>query len=456
MKVIVIGGGPAGCAAAYTAGKQGHDVRLFEAADSLGGRTRQLRRDGFNLGTGALFLMGGIYPRTMSLLKEMGHYQDLVTWKGAAELADADNQRYPVRFDSIPSFLSIPLLDMRDKLRVVAAAAKLFLSAGPKNPFSGAELAAFDEGENLEDWARNHLGETAYEYIMRPIMDFLYAVPLRELSTPFPKAIIQQAHKLSLSVPPEGIGQVSEWFVETLPPNRLHLSSQVDRLEQVDGHWRVFSNGTTHKADALIIATEAFTAANLLQGYISEDASRRLMSTPYTEYAHVAVAYEQNPWPHYPVDMVLPVGVGGVRNVGAIVLHGRRSPASVPPGGQAVGVYFNTPPLANMSDAEAEQEALQQVHAAFGEAPAPSFVELFRYDSGLTIAKPGHYQRLDKVHALLPDSVCLAGDYFSQAGVEAAVYSGERAALELFKQAQTKSANIAINKAPDVSTAVTR
>ena len=43
----------------------------------------------------------------------------------------------------------------------------------------------------------------------------------------------------------------------------------------------------------------------------------------------------------------LVVSVGGVRNVGAMVLHGRRSPNSVPAGGQAVGVYFNTPPLAN-------------------------------------------------------------------------------------------------------------
>ena len=431
MKVIVIGGGPAGCAAAYTASKAGSDVRLFEAADGIGGRTRQLKRDGFNLGIGALFLMGGIYPRTMALLKEMNRYQQLVPWKGTAELADDDDQRYPVRFDSIASFLGLPVLNFRDKLRIISEGFKLFLSPGPKNPFNGTELAQFDRGENLEDWSRERLGDQAYEYVMRPIMDFLYAVPLRELSTPFPKAIIQQAHKLGLSVPPEGIGQLSEWFIESLPQDQIHLSCPVERLEREDGRWKVFANDQTYEADGLVIATEAFTAASLLQGFITEAASNRLMSTPYTEYAHVAIAYKENPWPDYPVDMVLPVGVGGVRNIGAMVLHGRRSPNSVPEGGQAVGVYFNTPPLAKMSDEDIEQEALKQVHAAFGEAPEPNFVQLFRYDNGLTIAKPGHYERLDQVHELMPENVSLAGDYFSQAGVEAAVYSGERAAIAL-------------------------
>ena len=40
MKMVVIGGGPAGCAAAYTLRKAGHEVRLFEAADCVGGRTK--------------------------------------------------------------------------------------------------------------------------------------------------------------------------------------------------------------------------------------------------------------------------------------------------------------------------------------------------------------------------------------------------------------------------------
>ncbi|MBN3785343.1 FAD-dependent oxidoreductase [Burkholderia sp. Ac-20353] len=59
MKVAVIGAGPAGCTAAYTLRKHGHEVSLFESQDHVGGRTSQVHRDGFNLGSGALFLMGG-------------------------------------------------------------------------------------------------------------------------------------------------------------------------------------------------------------------------------------------------------------------------------------------------------------------------------------------------------------------------------------------------------------
>jgi len=54
MKVAVIGGGPAGCTAAYVLRKHRHDVILFESQDHVGGRTSQVQREGFNLGSGAL------------------------------------------------------------------------------------------------------------------------------------------------------------------------------------------------------------------------------------------------------------------------------------------------------------------------------------------------------------------------------------------------------------------
>ena len=52
---------------------------------------------------------------------------------------------------------------------------------------------------------------------------------------------------------------MSEWFIEKLPRDHIHLSSPVERLEQIDGRWHVFARGESHEADALVIATEAFT-----------------------------------------------------------------------------------------------------------------------------------------------------------------------------------------------------
>lgn len=431
MKVVVIGGGPAGCAAAYTLRKQGHEVELFEASDCVGGRTKQLKRDGYNLGTGALFLMGGLYPRTSALLKEMGKDKELVPWQGKSQLMDNDNSRYPVNFVALQSYLSVPKLTLGDRIKIIIAGIKLFLSPGAKNAFDGHELAKYETGENLEAWARKNLGERAYEYIVRPIMDFLYAVPCSWLSLPFPLAVIQQALKMSLSVPPGGIGQVSDWFIEKSPGAKVHLNARVDRVERNGTGYKVFAQGQAYEADGLIVATEAFVAAELLKDFISEPTVKKLVNTPYTDYAHVAIAYAKNPWPNFPADIVMPVGFGETRNVGALVLHNRRNPGSVPAGAEVAGVYFNTPPLANMSDEDIKREAVEIAMKAFGPAPEPTFVHLFRYDRGLTIAKPGHYTTLDSVHKEMPKGIFLAGDYFSQAGVEAAVFSGELAALKL-------------------------
>lgn len=439
MKYIVVGGGPAGCAAAYTLGKQGHEVTLFEADEKVGGRTRQIQIGDFSVGVGALFLMGGIYPRTTALLKEIGHYDDLIPWSGASELMDSDNARYPVSFVNLMSYLKVPKLTFGDRLKIIAAAAKLYLSPGAKNPFDGEDLARFDKGQDLEAWSRERLGDRGYEYIMRPLMDFLYAVPCDWLSTPFPEAIVQQAHKMKLSSPPEGPGQVSQWLVEASQNLDLKLSSSVQAIRKVGNGYEVDANGETYTADGLVVATEAYTSAELMKDFISETSCKKLQDAPYTDYAQVQIGYKKSPWPDYPADIVLPVGFGeGPRSVGAMVLQSRRQPGAVPPGGELVGVYFTTPPLEHMSDEEIVQDALENVHRAFGKPDEePEFVKLFHYDKGLNIARPGAYGTLDSVRSEMPDGVVLAGDYFSQAGVEAAIFSGERAANQLMGKVES-------------------
>lgn len=434
MKVAVIGGGPAGCAAAYRLHTRGYEVVLFEAQDHVGGRTSQVRKEGFNLGSGALFLMGGIYPSTNAILKELGHYDELVRWDADTEVIDADGRRYNAKFDQILSFLRMPVLSWRDKLRIATGVAKQLVTPGPKLCFDARELARYDPGENLETWSRRVLGDRGHNYITVPYMGFLYAVPMSWLSPALFNAVIKQFYRLSLSVPPEGMGQICDWLIDGSPGLDLRLSAPAVQITKANAGYTVSAAGETHAVDAVIMAPEPGVAAELLSGIIPEASTKKLRECLYSDYAHVQVCYKSNPWPKHHASVALPANME--RDWGACVLMSKRQPAGVPAGGEAVGVYFYTPPLEHMSDDAIIKSALDAVLEVYGPAPEPDFVELFHYRRGLSIADPGHYARLDSLHAEMPPGIYLAGDYFAHAGVEAAIFSGELAANRL---AQSRS-----------------
>jgi protoporphyrinogen/coproporphyrinogen III oxidase len=429
MKVAVIGGGPAGCAAAYTLRKHGQEVVLFEAQDHVGGRTSQVRKEGFNIGSGALFLMGGIYPRTNAILKELGHYDELVRWDADTEVIDADGRRYTAKFDQVMSFLRMPVLSWKDKMRIAAGLAKQLFAPGPRLCFDARELARHDVGENLETWSRRVLGDRGHNYITVPYMGFLYAVPMSWLSPALFNAVVKQFYRLSLSVPPEGMGQISDWLIEGSPGLDLRLSAPAEEIAKTENGYAVAAAGETVSVDAVIVAPEPGVAADLLSGLISETSTKKLRECLYSDYAHVQFCYSRNPWPEHRASVALPANME--RDWGACVLQSKRHPSSVPVGGEVVGVYFYTPPLEHMSDDAIIKAALDAVLEVYGPAPEPDFVELFHYRRGLSIANPGHYARLDSLHAEMPAGIYLAGDYFAHAGVEAAIFSGELAANRL-------------------------
>jgi squalene-associated FAD-dependent desaturase len=70
-RLAVIGGGWAGCAAAVELAGAGHQVSLFEAARSLGGRARALPLHGLTLDNGQHILLGA-YSSTLAMLKRVG------------------------------------------------------------------------------------------------------------------------------------------------------------------------------------------------------------------------------------------------------------------------------------------------------------------------------------------------------------------------------------------------
>lgn len=73
LDVAVIGAGPAGLASAYALARAGCSVRVFEAADAVGGRMRTVRAHGCLIDTGAeMFPAPAGYPATWRLITALG------------------------------------------------------------------------------------------------------------------------------------------------------------------------------------------------------------------------------------------------------------------------------------------------------------------------------------------------------------------------------------------------
>lgn len=72
VDVAVVGAGVAGLTAAYQLGKSGREVRVFEAADVVGGRMTTLREDGYLIDTCAEQMAERGYRATWRLLAELG------------------------------------------------------------------------------------------------------------------------------------------------------------------------------------------------------------------------------------------------------------------------------------------------------------------------------------------------------------------------------------------------
>jgi protoporphyrinogen oxidase len=79
MKVVVIGAGAMGLAAAYRAAKNGHQVELVEASPEPGGMAGHFDFDGLSLERFYHFICKTDYP-TFALMQELG-IADSIHWR---------------------------------------------------------------------------------------------------------------------------------------------------------------------------------------------------------------------------------------------------------------------------------------------------------------------------------------------------------------------------------------
>jgi len=317
-RVLIVGGGWAGLAAAVRACERGLEVTLLEAARAWGGRARALERASgtdlppappLALDNGQHILIGA-YTQTLGLMQRLG--VDLSTHLHAMplDLRFADGSglatpswalRWPAPLDTLAAMAGARGWSWRDRAALLAAAA-----GWRRRGFACAPSAS------VADLCAS-LPPRVWHDLIEPLCVAALNTPAQQASgqvflTVLRDALLGAGHApwraSQLLLPRTCLGDLLplpavRWLKQR--GAQLHLGQRATGLERsTDGRWRVHSARAVYEAENLILACPAAAAARLLRGLPEAPAD---WIEPAAALAHTAIGtvyvagWLRTPWP---------------------------------------------------------------------------------------------------------------------------------------------------------------
>jgi len=430
LKIIVVGAGLSGLAAAYRLEQAGHTVQVLEAADRPGGRCGCLRTHGFVVDTGPE-ISAGSYDRFLELARNAGlidaivETSPVISSMRGGRMIDIDTSK-PL------SAAFTPLLSWGAKLHLAWGFFKHRKLIKSANAFNLTELAWFDDpATNAEVFSVHAFGREAAEYLIDPLMRTLGGGHMGTVS-----AAVTLGALNSWSAPmvtilgglyrvPEGIaGQLD--VVYGAKVTSVSETNNGIAVTYLDG------DGTSQRisADRCVIATQYDDAERLwpaLKDYAG-DYSEQLK---FARLMDVKLGYSA---PTHSKAYAAQVATVENDEILMFALSHNKAPDRAPPGHSLFTVYTEHDKydrFSGMSDDDIIAWARGQMEALYPEIKG-HFVFGWVQPQPKTVcySDPGFYRRTAALLRDIPadSKIQLAGDVFGAGSMEAAVVWGERAA----------------------------
>ena len=437
-KVIVIGAGPAGLAAAYTLRNRGIDVTLLEASDHAGGRTAPEEVDGFTISTAAKFLPAH-HAVAAKFCDRLGLPVHPVSTK---TLTTAFYRNGGLHIAGPASLFTGKLLSSRGLWEMLKFVRHLRRRREDFESGDYTRLLDLDTSRSLADYVREFGCDELLRDAFEPAIRGLLLTSGDRLGTVFGLTVLWIAvagRYTHFRNPQRGVGALGAALAQACAADTL-LSTPVERVA-LEGRQKraggVFTKGEFTKADAVICATTATIALQLIPD-LPNNISRALKKAKYTSGCHIAFGVDGHPldrtnkrhafsfFPEMP-DYFL----------AAVADSTALSPATAPPGKSIIHAYAageRTEELFPLSDEEIKRRAIEEIRRFAPEMPEePLFTRVYRWKEAVCLTEDGVMTELAQLRRQgYPgvEGLFLAGEYTDMPGVNGALRSGVMAAEE--------------------------
>ena len=439
-KTVIVGGGTAGLAAAYTLDRAGADYSVLEKRDFSGGRIygKVVQNSALDLGAQFMFTR---YATTFDLVDKLKAKDQLVKfrpWMGiyrndymsTFSMNMLDNLSHPI--ESAKGALN--LLGWSGRLRAPIMGAK-FLALARKLDFDDPLKAIELDNITYADYTRKFFGSEILEYVSQPVASTLSLGIPEEISAAYGMALAWYMAPGLLTFK-SGIGYLAERMSEEVKDN-LKLNTTVKKIifegKKVMGV--EIANGDKSEfieADNVICSALAPQAAVLLEDALPKSIIDVLASIKYSACTHVMFGV-----PGRPLGKIYAVATP--RKLGlcfsGITENAVKASGYAPPDRGIIHAFTYADyarDMLNWTDEDIKKRVLRDIRIFNPSFPEPLFTEIFRWPEAVCLCMPGQIGAVQKLKVALREyeGLHLTGEYMGLPSMEAALHfgvqSGER------------------------------
>lgn len=413
-KVVIVGGGNAGLAAAYELEKANKDYVLFEASNRLGGRVGIRHVGEYEYATGAGFTEPQ-WSKTFEYLNEFNMMD---------KVHRIDRQVYGFWYKNkvhyLPTggkgdlgkmlkFRGLPLRIIPQLLKFAPKFLKYTKGIDDNHNFSSlADISMMSTAE----FGRKYGGEDLVDRIMTPFLGTMVLTRAEKVSIAHPIALMSLMQGMC-SID-GGLASINDQLIKHVG-NKCILETPVKKVVIENGAIKgVELEDEFIETDQVVLAVDAETALQIVPDLPSAMA-KPLETCKYSSSWNYIIGVEKGVTPEDFLAVFIP---GSENSILTTIFDENGCLKNNPKGSSVLHAFtagWHDDELAQLTQEERDRAVIKEVQKYFPDVPDnPVFVHSIRYDRAVNLEKPGQYvaiQDLINNHFHDVKGLHLAGEY---------------------------------------------